>query len=63
MMADRLIVPVTGGIAVYTPEDGTLERVIGVDRGNATGPIVPSVVGSTVIEQRGDTVVALGAAA
>jgi len=62
MMADRLIIPVTGGIAVYTPDNGNVERVIGVDRGNITGPIVPSVVGTTVIEQRGNTVVALGAA-
>jgi len=62
MIADRLIIPVTGGIAVYTPENGNLERVIPVDRGNVTGPIVPSVVGTTIIEQRGDTIVALGAA-
>jgi hypothetical protein len=62
MMADRLLVPVTGGIAVYAPGDGAFERMIPVDRGNVTGPIVPSVVGTTVVEQRGDTVVALGEA-
>jgi hypothetical protein len=62
MMADRLIVPVTGGIAVYSPDNGNLERVIPVDRGNVTGPIVPGVVGTTIIEQRGNTVVALGTA-
>jgi hypothetical protein len=62
MMGDRLIIPVTGGIAVYTPDNGNLERVIPVDRGNVTGPIVPNVVGTTVIEQRGNTVVALGPA-
>jgi hypothetical protein len=62
MIADRLIIPVTGGIAVYAPDNGNLERVIPVDRGNVTGPIVPGVVGTTIIEQRGDTIVALGAA-
>jgi hypothetical protein len=60
MMAGRLLVPVTGGIAVYTPDNGTFERMIPVDRGNVTGPIVPAVIGTTVVEQRGDTVVALG---
>jgi hypothetical protein len=60
MMAGRLLVPVTGGIAVYTPDKGIFERMIPVDRGNATGPIVPAVLGTTVIEKRGDTVVALG---
>jgi hypothetical protein len=62
MIGDRLIIPVTGGIAVYTPDTGNLERVIPVDRGDVSWPIVPSVVGTTVIEQRGHTVVALGAA-
>jgi hypothetical protein len=45
---------------VYTPDKGIFERMIPVDRGNATGPIVPAVLGTTVIEKRGDTVVALG---
>lgn len=62
MMADRLLVPITGGIAVYHPDTGAFERVIAVDRGNAKVPIVPNVVGTTVVEQRGDTVVALGEA-
>ncbi len=62
MMADRLLVPVTGGIAVYEPKTGAFERVIPVDRGNVSGPITPGVVGTTVIEQRGNTVVALGEA-
>jgi hypothetical protein len=62
MMADRLLIPVTGGIAAYAPDTGAFERVIPVERGNVTGPIVPNVVGTTVVEQRGDTVVALGEA-
>jgi hypothetical protein len=36
--------------------------MIPVDRGNVGGPIVPGVVGTTVVEQRGGTVVALGEA-
>jgi hypothetical protein len=60
MMADRLLIPVTNGIAVYDPKTGAFERIIPVDRGNAAGPIIPGVVGTTVVEQRGNTVVALG---
>jgi hypothetical protein len=62
MMADRLLIPVTGGIGVYTPKTGEFERLIPVDRGVLAGPIVPHVIGTTVVEQRGGTVVALGAA-
>ncbi|MFZ0834255.1 MAG: hypothetical protein WAM92_14480 [Mycobacterium sp.] len=62
MMADRLLIPVTGGIGVYEPKTGAFERIIPVDRGRITGPVVLGVVGTTVVEQRGDTVVALGAA-
>jgi hypothetical protein len=60
MMANRLLIPVTGGVAVYDPVTGTPERVIPVDRGAAAGPIVLGVAGTTVVEQRGDTVVGLG---
>jgi hypothetical protein len=60
MMAGRLLVPVTGGIGVYDPLSGTNERYIAVDRAPSTGAVVPAVAGSWVVEQRGDTVVALG---
>jgi hypothetical protein len=61
MMANKLLIPVTNGMAVYEPATGTLERVIPVDREpTVTGPIVPAVAGTTVLEQRGDTLVALG---
>ncbi|MGE5696381.1 MAG: hypothetical protein ACM4D3_14470 [Candidatus Sericytochromatia bacterium] len=63
MMADRLLIPVTGGIGVYEPKTGGFERIIPVDRGNLTGPVVLGAVGTTLVEQRGDTMVALGAAA
>ncbi|MBV8346841.1 MAG: PQQ-binding-like beta-propeller repeat protein [Mycolicibacterium sp.] len=60
IMASRLLIPVTGGIGVYDPPTGALERVIPVDRGAATGPIVPAVAGTNLLEQRGATLVALG---
>lgn len=60
MMAGRLIVPVTDGVGVYDPATGTQERVIPVTRPAGPTPVVPAVAGDTVLEQRGDTVVALG---
>jgi hypothetical protein len=63
MMANRLLVPVTGGVGVYDPATGTLERVIPVARENVSnvrGPIVPGVAGALIVEQRGDELVALG---
>lgn len=60
MMAGRLLIPVTGGIGVYDPATGSRERVIAVSRPPGQAAVVPAVAGSTLIEQRGDTVVALG---
>ncbi|MBW0013797.1 hypothetical protein [Mycobacterium sp.] len=60
MMAGRLLVPVTGAIGVYDPVSGANERYIPVNRTSSPSAVVPSVSGSRVFEQRGDTVVALG---
>ncbi len=64
MMAGRLLVPVTGAIGVYDPLSGANERYIPVDRSTSTPPagkpVFPAVIGSRVLEQRGDTLVALG---
>ena len=60
IMADRLLIPVTGGIAVYEPSNGALERVIPVDRGQVRGPVTLGIAGPMVVEQRDDMVVALG---
>ena len=60
MMANRLLIPVTGGVGVYEASAGTLDNVIPLDRPEITGPIVPGVAGSTLLEQRRDVVVALG---
>ncbi|HLR98681.1 MAG TPA: hypothetical protein VK069_03700 [Mycolicibacillus parakoreensis] len=60
MMADRLLVPVAAGIAVYHPDTGTHERTITLSRTPGAVAIVPAVSGSQVLEQRGDSLVALG---
>jgi hypothetical protein len=60
-MGERLLLPVTGGIAVVDWADGKTEKVIPVDRGDWTGPVTLRVQGSTVIEQRGATIVGLTA--
>ncbi len=64
MMAGQLLVPVTGAIGVYDPVSGANSRYITVDRPPSTQEsgkaVIPVVSGSRVIEQRGDTVVALG---
>ena len=60
LMADRLLVPVAGGIGVYDPATGVNERYLPVTRPSGTSQVIPAVIGSQVLEQRGSTVVALG---
>ncbi|MGH3594460.1 MAG: Rv3212 family protein [Mycobacterium sp.] len=60
MMAGKLLVPVTGGIAVCDPATGASERYLPVSRPTGSSAVVPAVSGSQILEQRGDTVVALG---
>ena len=55
-----LVIGATGGVGVYEASAGTLERVIPVDRPAGPGPIVPGVAGTTLLEQRGANLVALG---
>lgn len=59
-MAGRLLVPVRGGVAVHDPGTGRRERTIPVSRPPAVATVFPRVCGSTVLEQRGDTLTALG---
>ncbi|CAJ1501593.1 hypothetical protein MU0083_002722 [[Mycobacterium] kokjensenii] len=59
-MADHLLIPVTGGVGVYDQDTGAAERVIPVSRPPGVTTVFPAVSGPTVLEQRGDTVVALG---
>ncbi|OHV03473.1 hypothetical protein [Mycobacterium talmoniae] len=60
IMAGRLLIPVAGGVGVYDPATGDLDRSIPVNRPPSTAAVIPAAAGSTLIEQRGDTVVALG---
>ncbi len=60
MMAGRLLVPVAGGIGVYDVLTGANERIIPVSRPPGSSKVILAVVGSELIEQRGNSVVALG---
>jgi hypothetical protein len=60
IMAGRLMVPVTGGYDVFDAETGRGDRHIDVERPQTSAAVVPAVAGSTVLEQRGDELVALG---
>ena len=60
LMAGRLLVPVADGIGVYDPLTGANERYLPVNRSPDKAPVILAVSGSQVLEQRGDTVVALG---
>lgn len=59
MMAGKLLVPVTRGYDVFDPQTGAGERHIEVSRQPQTDPVVPAVAGTTLLEQRGATLVAL----
>ncbi|MGV0791593.1 Rv3212 family protein [Mycolicibacterium sp. XJ1819] len=60
IMAGRLLVPVTGGYDVFDADTGRGDHHIPVARPQVSGAVVPAVAGATVLEQRGDEVVALG---
>lgn len=59
MMAGQLLVPVSSGYDVFDPMTGTGDRHVPLQRPDIDGPVVPAVAGSTLLEQRGDHVVAL----
>ncbi len=60
IMAGRLLVPVTGGYDVFDPATGSGIEHIAVQRPPSDAAVVHAVAGSTIIEQRGDQLVALG---
>lgn len=60
LMANRMLIPVTGGVAVYNPATGEYERTIAVDRPADVTAVYPAVSGALILEQRGPTLVALG---
>jgi hypothetical protein len=60
IMAGKLLVPVTTGYDVFDPESGAGERHLDVKRPPQATAVVPAISGDSVLEQRGDTLVALG---
>lgn len=59
-MAGELLIPVSDGYDVFNADTGVGIRHIDLQRPARSSAIVPAVAGSTVLEQRGDHVVALG---
>jgi len=60
LMAGRLLIPVTAGYDVFDPETGAGQRHIPLSRPAQEQPVVPAAAGSTLLEQRGAELVALG---
>ncbi len=60
MMASKLLVPVTDGIAICDPITGVDEGFLPVSRQPGISAVIPAVSGSQLLEQRGNTLVALG---
>lgn len=60
MMAGRLLVPVTAGLAVYNPTGGEQERIIALTHPPGSAAVMPAVAGSVVLEQRGPTLAGFG---
>ncbi|MGL4306232.1 MAG: Rv3212 family protein [Mycobacteriaceae bacterium] len=60
LMAGKYLVPIENGISVCSSSSGGCEYAIPVDRSGYSGVIAMSVIGSTIIEQRGTDLVALG---
>jgi hypothetical protein len=58
-LAGRLLLPVADGLKVLDQVTGEEVASIPVDRGDHTGPVEMATEGPVVLEQRGDTLVAL----
>jgi hypothetical protein len=61
MYAGKLLVPVTTGYDVFNAQTGTGQSHIQLSRPPSPEPVITAVAGSTLLEQRGPTLVALGA--
>ncbi|MGH3873364.1 MAG: Rv3212 family protein [Pseudonocardiaceae bacterium] len=57
--AGRLLVPVPGALAILDPATGQQVGALPVDRGGYRGPVGTASSGGVILEQRGDTLVAL----
>ncbi|NKE56510.1 hypothetical protein FXN61_06545 [Lentzea sp. PSKA42] len=58
-LAGRAIIPVKDGLRVYEQATGELVGTIRVNRDGHTGPVQLATAGPVVLEQRGETLVAL----
>jgi hypothetical protein len=61
ILAGRLLVPVTTGYDVFDTTTGASQRHIPLQRSPSQAAVVPAVAGPALLEQRGTTLVALGA--
>ena len=59
VLAGRLLLPTPGALAVLDVITGQQVGTLPVDREDYTGPVGTASSGEVVLEQRGDTVVAL----
>jgi hypothetical protein len=60
LMAGKLLVPVTGGYDVFDSATGKGISHIDLPRTPIQSAVIPAVAGSRILEQRGDTLAALG---
>jgi len=60
MMASKLLIPVNDGVAICDPTTGVDGGFLPVSRQPGGPPVIPTVSGSQLLEQRGNTLVALG---
>ncbi|MGH4024007.1 MAG: Rv3212 family protein [Pseudonocardiaceae bacterium] len=60
LVAGRLLVPTQGALSVLDTRTAEQVAALPVDRGGYLGPVVTATSGDVVLEQRGDTLVALG---
>lgn len=58
-VAGRLLVPVSGALAVLDTSTGDQISALPVDRGDYRGPVIIASSSGVILEQRGDTLVAL----
>jgi hypothetical protein len=58
-LAGRAVIPVKDGLRVYEQATGQVVGTIRVNRGEHTGPVQLATAGPVVLEQRGETLVAL----
>lgn len=59
LFAGKLLLPIHNGLSVHDARSGRPERIIPIDRQGYQGTVQLDTVGDVVVEQRGDTVVAL----